>query len=137
MLLIFLSACGSSSTDIKTGMSNSNNPLPPCPDSPNCIRVSEEFNISADTLFSVVSKSLSKMKPYSTEKNIDSLSFHAVFKIPVFGWKDDVNIMLQANKKNSIIHVRSASRVGYSDLGVNKRRVKKLLKIINKTLKDN
>ena len=77
------------------------------------------------------------MKPYSTEKNVDSLSFHSVFKIPVFGWKDDVNIVLQTNKKNSIIHIRSASRVGYSDLGVNKRRVKRLLKIINKSLKDN
>lgn len=137
MLLIFLSSCGTRSTDINTGMSNSNNPLPPCPDSPNCIRISEEFNISADTLFSITGESLSKMKPYSTEKNVDSLSFHSVFKIPVFGWKDDVNIVLQTNKKNSIIHIRSASRVGYSDLGVNKRRVKRLLKIINKSLKDN
>ena len=77
------------------------------------------------------------MNAFSIEKKDDNFEFHAIFKIAVFGWKDDVNIVLKPGEQNTIMHIRSASRVGNSDLGVNKRRVKRLLKIINNTLKDN
>ncbi|MDF1740786.1 MAG: DUF1499 domain-containing protein [Verrucomicrobiales bacterium] len=44
----------------------------------------------------------------------------------VFGFVDDLEIMQNEEKK--IFHVRSASRVGYSDMGANRKRVEELRK---------
>jgi len=46
----------------------------------------------------------------------------AEFRIPVFGWVDD----LELHRREDGIAVRSASRVGSWDLGVNRRRVEAL-----------
>jgi uncharacterized protein (DUF1499 family) len=46
---------------------------------------------------------------------------HVEFKSFVFGFVDDVEF--QFVEGGNIIHVRSASRLGHSDLGVNRRRV--------------
>jgi uncharacterized protein (DUF1499 family) len=46
------------------------------------------------------------------------------FQVPVLGFTDDVEFRLDAS--NRTIHVRSASRLGYSDLGVNRGRVEQL-----------
>ncbi|MBN4006462.1 DUF1499 domain-containing protein [Nostoc sp. LPT] len=45
---------------------------------------------------------------------------HALSKSRIFKFVDDVEFYLPANE--SVIHLRSASRVGESDLGVNRRR---------------
>jgi uncharacterized protein (DUF1499 family) len=49
---------------------------------------------------------------------------HALSKSRIFKFIDDVEFYLPANE--SVIHVRSASRVGESDLGVNRRRVEQI-----------
>jgi len=41
--------------------------------------------------------------------------------VPVFGFVDDVEFRFDRN--TGCIHVRSASRLGISDLGVNRRRI--------------
>lgn len=46
---------------------------------------------------------------------------HAEFRSIVFGFVDDVEFLV--DEANGRIDVRSASRVGYSDLGTNRRRV--------------
>jgi len=48
----------------------------------------------------------------------------ATFRSPVWRFVDDLELYL--DQKNKLIHVRSASRVGYSDLGVNAKRVARL-----------
>ena len=48
----------------------------------------------------------------------------ATFTVPLFGFIDDVEFRLSATEKR--IHVRSASRLGFSDLGVNRGRVEQL-----------
>lgn len=48
---------------------------------------------------------------------------HVEFKTAIMGFVDDVEFYFPAEK---VIHVRSASRLGYSDLGVNRKRVEKL-----------
>ncbi len=48
----------------------------------------------------------------------------ATFRTKVFRFVDDMEFRMDSEDK--VIHLRSASRVGYSDLGVNMRRVKKL-----------
>ena len=42
----------------------------------------------------------------------------------LFGFVDDLEVYL--DEKTKLIHCKSASRVGYSDFGVNKKRVVKL-----------
>jgi uncharacterized protein (DUF1499 family) len=46
---------------------------------------------------------------------------HATFTSLLFRFVDDFELRLDAEKKH--IHIRSSSRVGYSDLGANSRRV--------------
>lgn len=46
---------------------------------------------------------------------------HAEFTSAILRFVDDVEFQFDAD--NQLIHVRSASRVGYSDLGVNRKRV--------------
>ena len=46
---------------------------------------------------------------------------YAEFSSAVFGFIDDVEFYFAPDEK--IIHVRSASRLGYSDLGANRKRV--------------
>ena len=46
---------------------------------------------------------------------------HAAFTSRIFRFVDDVEFL--ADPEASVIHVRSASRVGYSDMGANRARV--------------
>ena len=55
----------------------------------------------------------------------------------IFRFPDDLEILLISNNKNlknsqGIIQVRSSSRIGQSDLGVNKKRVEDLLAELEK-----
>lgn len=55
----------------------------------------------------------------------------ATFTSAMFKFVDDLEIRIDASQK--VIHLRSASRVGYSDMGVNKKRASLLKKLfINK-----
>lgn len=45
----------------------------------------------------------------------------ATFTSSIFRFVDDFEIRL--DKKNNVIHLRSASRVGRSDFGINKKRI--------------
>ncbi len=49
---------------------------------------------------------------------------HAEFSTEVLGFTDDVEFLLSAQEQ--VIHVRSASRLGLTDFGVNRARVKDL-----------
>lgn len=53
---------------------------------------------------------------------------HAEFTSLIFRFVDDVELFRAP--ADGVIHVRSASRVGYSDLGVNRQRVEKLRKAL-------
>ena len=52
---------------------------------------------------------------------------HVGVRSLVFRFVDDVELLLNPETKQ--IHVRSASRMGYSDFGVNRRRVEQLRKV--------
>jgi len=49
---------------------------------------------------------------------------HAVFASPLFGFRDDLE--LRIDEDEGLVHVRSASRVGRSDLGANRARIEHL-----------
>ncbi|NTV93056.1 MAG: DUF1499 domain-containing protein [Chlorobiaceae bacterium] len=58
----------------------------------------------------------------------------STFTVPVFGFVDDVEFRL--DRTENIIHVRSASRLGISDLGVNRSRVDQLREAFGKAGKN-
>ena len=64
---------------------------------------------------------------------VDAHEIKAVFK--VWKYRDDVHIMIIPDQSQSKLYIRSASREGFSDLGVNKRRVRKILKAIATEIK--
>lgn len=56
----------------------------------------------------------------------------ATFTSSLFKFTDDFELRLDNSTHK--LHIRSASRVGYSDFGVNKRRVERFLKLIKKQI---
>lgn len=59
--------------------------------------------------------------PRTRIRRDEAAYLHAEFRSLIFRFVDDVEFLLDADA--GVIHVRSASRLGYSDLGVNRRRV--------------
>ena len=53
----------------------------------------------------------------------------ATFRTRFWRFVDDVELRL--DEKGGVIHVRSASRVGKGDMGMNRKRVEELRKIFN------
>ena len=111
-----------------TGVSNGQ--LAPCPESPNCVS-SQSTNkkqrvepipfkgTSAEAL-AKLRNVIQSMKRAKIVKEEDDY-LHAEFRSALFGFVDDVEFLLE--EESRVIHVRSASRTGYSDFGVNRRRV--------------
>jgi uncharacterized protein (DUF1499 family) len=117
--------CGSENSDISS-QSLDQNPLPTCPDSPNCIRITRQIASPVDEVYEQALTTLKDMSPEGITEKRDSLKITTVFK--VFLFRDDLDVQVTTqNNSTSLLHVRSASRVGESDLGVNTRRVKKFL----------
>ncbi|MCH7882211.1 MAG: DUF1499 domain-containing protein [Proteobacteria bacterium] len=108
--------------------------LTKCPDKPNCICTEFEADVSHyidPVVFSQsnTSKVLSRLKNSVREmggsiqaENDNYLA--ATFSSSIFRFVDDLEIRIDRNQK--MIHLRSASRVGYSDRGVNKKRIERL-----------
>ncbi len=58
--------------------------------------------------------------------------FASTFSSAVFGFVDDLEIRIDPNQE--VIHIRSASRVGYRDRGVNKKRIELLKQLYEKKI---
>ena len=102
-------------------------PLEPCSDSPNCILHNAEFPVDPEKLFNETVRALESMSPHSLEKDSQRFQINSVFRIRFFGFKDDLKAVIRQQDERSVLYIRSSSREGYSDLGVNRRRVQKLL----------
>ena len=114
-----------------------NDKLPPCPASPNCVssdatdaarwvepyrlRVASEEGWQA--LLEIVTA-----LPRTTVVTKTNIYLHAESRSALFGFVDEVEFQLRPADK--IIAVRSASRVGYWDLGVNRRRVEQIRELL-------
>ncbi len=118
---------GSTPADFNDADAKVNNPLKPCPGSPNCTTASVLFEPSVDKLFEVVLSAIEKSGSEKISANSQELQINAVFRIPIFGFKDDVVVKIDSYNSKSILFIKSSSRVGKGDLGVNRRRVSKLL----------
>lgn len=97
-------------------------------DLPNNTYHSVRFNLNVMDLFKIAHFSMSQISPYKLNTDLNSLQIDAVFRIPLFGFKDDVKIILEPdNVGDSILHIYSSSRLGKSDLGVNRRRIQQIV----------
>lgn len=110
--------------------------LPDCPDKPNCVSSQAEradqkveplkFTCPTEEAILRLKLAVDAMPGTKVMKD-DRVYMHVEFKTMVFGFVDDVEFMIDESKK--VIHVRSASRLGYSDLGTNRRRVETIRRI--------
>lgn len=107
--------------------------LAPCPNTPNCVSSQSQdpvhkiepfiYNSSAQKAMAdlkTVLQSFRRTKAIAQTENY----LYTEFTIPVVGFVDDVEFFLDENAR--VIHIRSASRLGESDLGVNRSRIEKL-----------
>ena len=113
--------------------------LAPCPSSPNCVS-----SDAADSTHSIAAFALAMPAGDAwpaVRGALESLSrieiiaetsdyLHAECTSAVFGFVDDLELHLRAAE--GVIAVRSASRLGYSDLGVNRRRIEDLRALLIK-----
>ncbi len=120
-------ACASIPSDI--GLANGE--LRPCGTSPNCV-CSEGPNASIEPLAFTGDGvaafrsllDLIELQPGTELETVEERYAHAIYRTPLLRFRDDLELRLDG--AGSVIHVRSASRVGYSDLGANRRRVEDL-----------
>jgi uncharacterized protein (DUF1499 family) len=108
--------------------------LLPCPDTPNC--VSSEIASDTDHYIEPIvisdkeaSANMEMLKAVigdmgGTIQTEQADYLAATFSSPLFGFVDDLEIRF--NPTAGLIHMRSASRVGRGDMGVNRKRIETL-----------
>ncbi len=113
-----------------SGLGVEGNQLSPCPGSPNCVSSQSDEPKSFVEPFSYTGEKAKAMEilkqvisGIERTKIVEQTNsyIYAECTSKLFGFVDDVEFFFSDNA--SVIHVRSASRIGYSDLGVNKKRV--------------
>jgi uncharacterized protein (DUF1499 family) len=131
-LLVFILLQGCSSIMPNLGVSNGK--LAVCPDSPNCVSsqaqaedthyiepiVLKGSSVEAHDKVLTVLESLKRVKVVVNEADY----IHAEFTSAIFRFVDDVEFLFSEERSGEVvIDIRSASRVGHSDFGVNRKRM--------------
>ncbi len=110
--------------------------LKPCPSSPNCVSSRAEpsdaehymepisFTGSADHALDAAAAAVEDAAGARITSRTDN-RLDAVFTTRILRFKDDVSFV--ADDKAKMLHFRSASRVGKSDLGTNRKRMTALI----------
>ena len=111
-----------------------------CPDSPNCVSSKLDTNssqyIEPLTFKDSPDEAMARLKAaLLDEKRITIITnepavLRAELGSSVFRFVDDVEFILLAEQ--GVIHVRSMSRTGYYDFGVNRRRVERIRNLFRK-----
>lgn len=108
-----------------------NGRLAPCPDSPNCVSSQTDREESRMEPIPIVGdpadahsrlRSVVSAMPRARIITADDNYLHAEFTSALFRFVDDVEFFVDRERR--VIHFRSASRVGKSDLGANRQRMK-------------
>jgi uncharacterized protein (DUF1499 family) len=118
---------------LSTATQASEKQLPACPSSPNCVSsqaADASHFIAAFKITGNIEEAWSALKiallsqSRTVITNETSNTLHAQATSLVFRFVDDIDLIWDADAK--VIHIRSASRTGYSDFGVNRKRVEML-----------
>lgn len=107
--------------------------LLPCPASPNCVSSQAtdaehfiapfKFTGSPDDVWAALKNALLSQSRTVITKESDHV-LHATATSLIFRFVDDIDVIMDSDAK--LIHIRSASRTGYGDFGVNRKRVEEL-----------
>lgn len=132
-IIILLTGCSGSPPK---GLGITDGKFPPCPDKPNCV-VSYEYD--QEHFIDPISYTRNYPEAYpELIKSIEQMSgskiiikdgryIRAEFTSRLMRYIDDVEFYFSPGEK--IIQVRSASRLGHSDMGVNRKRIETLRSI--------
>lgn len=117
------------------------NQLKTCPNRPNCVCSQIPDNNSnyirpltiadnSDKGFEILAAIKEIIEETGGEITVQNDRYlHALYRSPVFRFTDDIEFRLDL--ENGCIHVRSASRLGYYDFGVNRKRVEMIRSLLN------
>ncbi len=114
-----------SSDELALGISGEGR-LTPCPESPNCVSSHADGDDSVHYVTPLPSTDVDRVARWieaSPRTRIVTRRddyLRATFTSRFFGFVDDLEIYVP--EASEVMHVRSASRVGHSDMGVNRRR---------------
>lgn len=113
--------------------------LVPCPDRPNCVcsEIQEKtaavvplrFSGEGDRAWTRAVRIVQQMGGQVIREKTGYL--HAVFRSRVYRFVDDLELRL--DRKQRVIHLRSAARSGYSDFGINRERAEQLQVLFRET----
>lgn len=112
--------------------------LAPCPSSPNCVSTTGQDQEHAITPFRYAKsraeaqealKAIVLSLPRTRLVEADESYHHYEFTSLLLRFVDDVEFLFDEATKT--IHFRSASRIGYGDLGVNRRRMEEIRKLVD------
>ncbi|MBL8413756.1 MAG: DUF1499 domain-containing protein [Propionivibrio sp.] len=129
LTLIVVLALGGCSGGIPANTGQNGSTLAPCPASPNCVSslASAESQRVAALPYSgdaaqAQSRLLGVLKGMERVHivRVEEAYIHAEFRSALLGFVDDVEFLFDPP---GTIQIRSASRLGYSDFGVNRERV--------------
>jgi len=125
--IVLLVACGGSLPDT---LGERNGTLAPCPGTPNCVHTGLRHPDGTRGIYLLGSLGRSELMP-RTQAVVETIPrvtivtatdnyLHAEVRSRIFRFIDDLEIVIAVDRE---LIVRSASRVGRGDLGVNGRRV--------------
>lgn len=105
--------------------------LKPCPDSPNCVSSMEDgdHRIKPLKVYETQSRNQDRIVAFLQEQYDASViersdTYLRMTISTTLGFIDDLELRYSSDK--NLVHIRSASRIGHSDLGVNRQRIEKL-----------
>lgn len=110
-----------------------------CPSSPNCVSSMEEgkqyiqplsYSGEVNEALSIIKREIASLSDVSLVEQNDHY-LHYAFKSKLFRFVDDFEIYLPDGQQ--VVHLRSASRLGYYDFGVNRKRVETIKQLLIKT----
>ena len=109
--------------------------LLPCPSNPNCVSsqaTDEDHRVAPLAYAGPIDDAMNRLKeiirslPRTAVITDTGTYLHVEFTSALFRFVDDVEFLADDSAK--VIHVRSASRLGTSDLGVNGQRIERIRK---------
>lgn len=117
--------------------------MSPCPSSPNCVSTKAvpadkehyiepyEYTVSRQEAYDAV---LSYLKSEKGVAIVESGDFyiHAVFTTKIMRYKDDVEFLFP--EESPTIDFKSASRIGYGDMGKNRKRMEEIREILKEKI---
>jgi len=123
--ILFLSGCSKPPMVPENSRS-----LSPCGNLPNCVNSQTGRGLQFSKPVKANPEQWAMLKAWIRQQkdwqiiNEDESFIQAVVSTPVLKFKDDIQLLYLA--ESNLIHLRSSSRLGLSDLGANANRVEKL-----------